>query len=87
MAPIGSGNATRKFKNKKSTLSSISMDSKWFMDDMPSYPPILFSFFVLRFFGVYVVIVGCYFKVKFIGINKDEFVVIAICLQLEHCHI
>lgn len=34
-----------------------------------------------------VVIVGYYFKVKFIGINKDEFVVIGICLQLEYHHI
>jgi hypothetical protein len=50
MAPIGNENATKKFRNKNSALSSISMDLKWFMDDMPSYPPILFSFFVLRFF-------------------------------------
>jgi hypothetical protein len=50
MAPIGNESAKIKNNNKKLTLSLISMDLKWFMDDMPSYPPILFSFFGLKFF-------------------------------------
>jgi hypothetical protein len=41
----------KKFENKKSIMSSISMDFRWFMHDMPSYPLILFSFFGLGFFG------------------------------------
>lgn len=45
MAPIGCKSATKKFDNKKSTMSSISMDLRWFMHDMSFYPLILFSFF------------------------------------------
>jgi hypothetical protein len=66
MAPIENEGATKKSKNKKSTLSSISMDPKWFVDDMPSYPPILFSFYGLSFFLMFMVIVGCYFNAKFV---------------------
>ncbi len=50
MAPIGSKSATKNFETKKSTMSSISMDLRWFMHDMPSYSLILLSFLGLGFF-------------------------------------
>lgn len=59
--------ATKQPRYKKSTWSLISMNPKWFMDGMPSYPPFFPFFFVcFRFFKVPMLLVGCCSNVDFV---------------------